>query len=105
MKKYHKTSRNELFLIKGDETGALKGSKDLVYASQEWLSKEYLDENGKWVVTLTKTKKASALVWDRGAKQYEIEHICGQLGVNLKDLNVLSEVTDPMEVILKMNFI
>ena len=35
-------------LIKGDETGALKGSKDLVYASQEWISKEYLDENGKW---------------------------------------------------------
>ena len=35
-------------LIKGDETGALKGSKDLVYASQEWISNEYLDENGKW---------------------------------------------------------
>lgn len=35
-------------LIKGDETGALEGSKDLVYASQEWISKEYLDENGKW---------------------------------------------------------
>lgn len=35
-------------LIKGDETGALNSSKDLVYASQEWISREYLDENGKW---------------------------------------------------------
>ena len=35
-------------LIKNDETGALKGAKDLVYASQEWISKEYLDEDGKW---------------------------------------------------------
>ena len=35
-------------LIKGDDTGALKGSKDLVYASLEWISKEYLDDNGKW---------------------------------------------------------
>lgn len=35
-------------LIKGDETGALQGSKDLVYKSQEWISEEYLDENGKW---------------------------------------------------------
>ena len=35
-------------LIEGDETGALKGSKDLVYASQDWISKEYLDDNGKW---------------------------------------------------------
>lgn len=35
-------------LIDSDETGALKGSEDLVYKSQEWISKEYLDENGKW---------------------------------------------------------
>lgn len=37
-------------LIKGDETGALKGAKELVYASQEWISKEYLDVNGNWGV-------------------------------------------------------
>ena len=43
---------------------------------------------------MTKTKKASALVWDRGAKQYEIEHICGQLGVNLKDLRNVEHATD-----------
>lgn len=35
-------------LLEGDDTGALNGAKDLVYASQEWMSKEYLDENGKW---------------------------------------------------------
>ena len=35
-------------LINGDDTGALKGAKELVYASQEWISKEYLDENGNW---------------------------------------------------------
>ena len=35
-------------LIKGDNTGSLNGSKDLVYASQEWLASQYLDDNGKW---------------------------------------------------------
>jgi ABC-type nitrate/sulfonate/bicarbonate transport system substrate-binding protein len=35
-------------LLKSDDTGALNGAKDLVYSSQEWMSKEYLDENGKW---------------------------------------------------------
>lgn len=35
-------------LIKGDDTGALNGAKDLVIASQEWMSKEYLDNQGKW---------------------------------------------------------
>ena len=35
-------------LLEGDDTGALKGASDLVYASQEWISNQYLDENGKW---------------------------------------------------------
>lgn len=35
-------------LIAGDETGSLKDSEELVKKSQEWLSGQYLDENGKW---------------------------------------------------------
>lgn len=37
-------------LIKGDETGSLKGSEDLVYASQEYLSKAYVDDGKSWGV-------------------------------------------------------
>lgn len=37
-------------LISGDETGSLRGSKDLVYASQEWLSKNYALEGEQWGV-------------------------------------------------------
>lgn len=37
-------------LIKGDDTGSLKGSEDLVYASQEWLSKQYVADQAKWGV-------------------------------------------------------
>ena len=37
-------------LIEGDSTGSLKGSEDLVYASQEWLSSKYIDDAEKWGV-------------------------------------------------------
>ncbi len=37
-------------LIKGDDTGSLKGSEDLVYASQEWLSEQYVADQAKWGV-------------------------------------------------------
>lgn len=37
-------------LIKGDDTGSLQGSEDLVYASQEYLSKKYQDDASKWGV-------------------------------------------------------
>ena len=37
-------------LIEGDTTGSLKGSEDLVYASQEWLSGRYIDDADKWGV-------------------------------------------------------
>ena len=35
-------------LIEGDSTGSLKGSEDLVYASQEWLSDRYIDDAKSW---------------------------------------------------------
>ncbi len=35
-------------LIEGDETGSLRDSKDLVYKSQEWLSKNYVSEGESW---------------------------------------------------------
>ena len=31
-------------------TGSLAGSEDLVYASQEWLSKKYIDDAASWGV-------------------------------------------------------
>lgn len=37
-------------LIAGDSTGSLKGSEDLVYASQEWLSKQYIADADAWGV-------------------------------------------------------
>ena len=37
-------------LIEGDSTGSLKGSEDLVYASQEWLSEQYISDAEKWGV-------------------------------------------------------
>lgn len=35
-------------LIEGDETGSLSDSKELVYASQEWISKEYQKDAKSW---------------------------------------------------------
>lgn len=35
-------------LMEGDDTGSLSGSRDLVYASQEWLSKKYVDDASSW---------------------------------------------------------
>ena len=37
-------------LIAGDTTGSLTGSEDLVYASQEYLSKKYVDDAESWGV-------------------------------------------------------
>ena len=37
-------------LINGDETGSLRGSKELVYKSQEWISKQYIAEKEEWGV-------------------------------------------------------
>lgn len=37
-------------LIEGDDTGSLKGSEDLVYKSQEWLSKQYVADADNWGV-------------------------------------------------------
>ena len=37
-------------LIAGDETGSLTGSEDLVYASQEWLSGQYIADADAWGV-------------------------------------------------------
>lgn len=37
-------------LITGDDTGSLKGSEDLVYKSQEWLSKQYVADADNWGV-------------------------------------------------------
>ena len=37
-------------LIEGDETGSLTGSQDLVYASQEWLSGQYIADASSWGV-------------------------------------------------------
>ena len=37
-------------LIEGDTTGSLKGSEDLVYASQEWLASRYIDDGDQWGV-------------------------------------------------------
>ncbi len=37
-------------LIKGDDTGALRGSKELVYESQEWISKQYVADAACWGV-------------------------------------------------------
>ena len=35
-------------LIAGDDTGSLQGSEELVYASQKWLSKQYVADAVKW---------------------------------------------------------
>ena len=35
-------------LIKADNTGSLKGSEELVKKSQEWISKQYIDDAEKW---------------------------------------------------------
>lgn len=35
-------------LLEGDTTGALKANQELVYKSQEWISTQYLDEQGYW---------------------------------------------------------
>lgn len=35
-------------LIAGDDTGSLKGCEDLVYASQEWISKQYKADASQW---------------------------------------------------------
>lgn len=35
-------------LIAGDNTGSLRGAEDLVYASQEYLSKEYISDAAAW---------------------------------------------------------
>ena len=37
-------------LIEGDTTGSLDDARDLVYASQEWLSKEYISDADEWGV-------------------------------------------------------
>jgi len=37
-------------LIKGDETGSLRGSEELVYKSQEWISKQYIADEKEWGV-------------------------------------------------------
>ena len=37
-------------LIEGDDTGSLRGSEDLVYASQNWLSERYIDDADSWGV-------------------------------------------------------
>ena len=37
-------------LIEGDTTGSLKGSEELVYASQEWLAGKYIDDAEQWGV-------------------------------------------------------
>jgi len=37
-------------LIEGDTTGSLRGSEDLVYASQEWISKQYIADAKSWGV-------------------------------------------------------
>ena len=61
-----------------------------------YISANIKNENGNWTVILTKTKDASAFVWDMGAKQYEIEHICGRLGIPFKDLRDVEYATDRM---------
>lgn len=38
------------YLIQGDTTGSLKDSKDLVYASQKYLSPLYINDAGRWGV-------------------------------------------------------
>lgn len=35
-------------LIEGDETGSLRGCEELVYASQEWLSEQYVEDGERW---------------------------------------------------------
>lgn len=37
-------------LIEGDNTGSLSGSQDLVYASQEWISEQYVSDASAWGV-------------------------------------------------------
>lgn len=37
-------------LIKGDDTGSLRSSKELVYKSQEWISKQYIADGKEWGV-------------------------------------------------------
>ena len=38
------------YLIEGDNTGSLKGQEELVYKSQEYLSKEYISDADRWGV-------------------------------------------------------
>lgn len=58
---------------------------------------ELKNEKGKWVVVLTKTENpgrfASLTVADYATKKYEIYHITGQLGVDLKDVQNVEYAT------------
>lgn len=49
-------------LVKGDETGSLRGSEELVYKSQEWISKQYIADAAEWGV-IDETRWNSFYKW------------------------------------------
>lgn len=60
-------------LIKGDETGSLRSSKDLVYKSQEWISKQYIADGKEWgVIDETRWNKFYKWLYDNGLTKKDL---------------------------------
>lgn len=60
-------------LIDGDTTGSLKGSEELVKASQRWLASKYIDDAEKWgVIDPARWDAFYAWLWDNSLTEREI---------------------------------
>lgn len=60
-------------LIDGDTTGSLKGSEELVKASQRWLASKYIDDAEKWgVIDPARWDGFYAWLWENSLTEREI---------------------------------
>lgn len=60
-------------LIKGDETGSLRSSKDLVHKSQEWISKQYIADGKEWgVIDETRWNTFYKWLYDNGLTKKDL---------------------------------
>lgn len=65
-----------------------------LFKQNPYISANIKNENGKWIVNITKETERPWFVGDWSAKQYEISHICGQLGVKMDDLRNVEYATN-----------
>lgn len=60
-------------LIKGDDTGSLRSSKELVYKSQEWISKQYIADGKEWgVIDETRWNTFYKWLYDNGLTKKDL---------------------------------